>query len=704
MSDSLRFELLKWQQKVFSDPTRFKVVVAGRRCGKTRMSAVSLLVKAMECKHTDATILYVAPTFQMARTLMWNLLLVLGDPIIKKSNVNDGEITLLNNVIIRIRGADNPDSLRGMKLYYVVCDEFKDVKPATWELILRPALSDLKAGALIIGTPEPGESLFREYFDLGDSETDPEWRSWHFTTLDNELIDPKEIEAAKRSMSTFAFRQEYMASFDTMGADVFKEEWFRTSAEPRGGDYYIAVDLAGFEDVSDPNKKKHLDDTAIAVVKVTDDGHWWVKKVEMFRKDVRETAVRILMNIRTYKPICVGIEKGSLQRAVMPYLTDLMGKNNLYCHVEAIPTSSNSKENRVIYALQGLFEHGRIKFSDTEDHTKLKTQLLMFPSKKAHDDGCFPADTPIITLDGVKPIVQVTRDDYVLTRNGYRRVLKAWCRGTKEIITRFGITATPDHQIWTENREWVRLDSLSNDDILLVAQPVRSTSCDSQSYSTVGGSIDTQTQNNPTTENTTLLTPDGKLPRSCYIGRSGSFITGQFQMGITSTTLTGTQTTTISETLSASQKLPTWWSIEKLPSLEVEHRSILNDLQSNENLQRLGMLRQKVESGIDNTLYEVLQKSSQNNPVSSVGQCTGQKSIAQGCAAKSVSGSEQTSCSVSAMPVYDLMVEGNHEFFAYGVLAHNCDALSMIAHLHTTIYGDADPVEEYQVLDEVVGF
>ena len=382
----LRFEMLRWQREVFADKTRFKVVVAGRRCGKTRGSAVMLLIKGLECTAGDATILYVAPTYGMAKVLMWDLLNTLGEPVIKKSNVNDGEITLVNGVKIRIRGADNPDSLRGMKLGYCVVDEMKDIKNTVWELIIRPALSDLQAGALLIGTPEPGESLFRDYFDLGMSEVDEEWRSWHFTTLDNELISPKEIEAAKRSMSTFAFKQEYLASFDSMGSDVFKEEWFKTGEEPKDGDWYVAIDLAGFEDVSDPNKKKHLDDTAIAVVKVTPEGKWYVKKVDGFRKDVRETAVRILMAIRTYRPICVGIEKGSLQRAVMPYLSDLMNKNAIYTHIEAIPTSSSSKENRVIYALQGLFEHGRITFSKDEDHSKLKDQLLMFPSKKAHDD------------------------------------------------------------------------------------------------------------------------------------------------------------------------------------------------------------------------------------------------------------------------------------------------------------------------------
>ncbi|MEK0076792.1 hypothetical protein, partial [Bordetella pertussis] len=76
------------------------------------------------------------------------------------------------------------------------------------------------------------------------------------------------------------------------------------------------VDPAGFEEVADPTKKKHLDNTAIAVVIVDDLGKWWVRKVEYGRWDVRETATRILMAIRTHKPMMVGIEKGSLQRAL----------------------------------------------------------------------------------------------------------------------------------------------------------------------------------------------------------------------------------------------------------------------------------------------------------------------------------------------------------------------------------------------------
>lgn len=389
---NLNFNLLRWQERLFQDKTRFQVVVAGRRCGKSRFAIIKTLVKGMECPDKTGAVMYVAPTQSMARVLCWDLLNQLGAPVIASVNIANSEIRLVNGVKIYVRGADNPDSLRGMKLYYAVLDESKDFKDDVWPFIIRPALSDMKGGALMIGTPEPGESQFRDYFELGKSGEDPEWMSVHLTTYDNELIDPKEIEAAKRSMSTMAFRQEYLADFDTSVTDIFRPEWFKYGPEPKDGAYYMAVDLAGFSDVSDPNKKRSLDETAIAVVKITDDGRWWVKKVDGFRKDVRETAVRILMAMRTYKPVMVGIEKGSLMRAVMPYLSDLMRKNSIYLHIEPISTSGSTKKgsdaiaNRVIYNLQGRFEHGRIVFSQDEDHSELIKQLLVFPSKKAHDD------------------------------------------------------------------------------------------------------------------------------------------------------------------------------------------------------------------------------------------------------------------------------------------------------------------------------
>lgn len=387
MADALNFKLLRWQKEVFAAPNRFKVVVAGRRCGKTRMAIVDSLVKGLSCPVGDAGVMYVAPTQGMARVLCWDLLMELGHKVIVKSNVNNSEVTLVNGVKIYVRGADSPDSLRGMKLFHCVLDEMKDMKPQVWEMIVRPSLSDLRGSALFIGTPEPGDSLFREYYERGISGKDSEWGGWLFTTYDNELISREEIEAAKRSMSTIAFSQEYMASFQTMGENIFKESWLLYSdVPPKQGDTFIAVDPAGFEDVSDPNKKKHLDNTAIAVVTVDDAGKWFVRKIEFGRWDTRETATRILLAIRSHKPMMVGIEKGSLQRALMPYLTDLMRKNGVYAHIEAISIGGGSKTNRITYNLQGLFEHGRITLNSREDWFQFKKEYVSFPSPKTHDD------------------------------------------------------------------------------------------------------------------------------------------------------------------------------------------------------------------------------------------------------------------------------------------------------------------------------
>lgn len=382
---SLNFQLLKWQQEVFGSKKRFKVVAAGRRCGKSRLSAVTLLIEALNCPEGSA-VMYIAPTLGQARSIIWDLLHDLGRPVIKASHVNNLEITLINGRKILVRGADNPDSLRGMSLTYVVLDECAFVKQDVWEKIIRASLSDKKGRALFISTPS-GRNWFYDLFQLGQEEDD-EWKSWHFTTQDNETIDPKEIEAAKKTLSSFAFKQEYLSSFTTQGADIFKEEWIKRGEEPQWGSWYIAIDCAGFEEVerAASASKKRLDESAIAVVKVTDDGKWFVKEIEHGRWDIRETAVRILMKIREYRPMMVGIERGMAKNAVMPYLTDLMRKNNIYAHIQTLTHGNRKKADRIIWSLQGRFEHGRIILNADENWDEFIDQLLMFPTAGIHDD------------------------------------------------------------------------------------------------------------------------------------------------------------------------------------------------------------------------------------------------------------------------------------------------------------------------------
>jgi phage terminase large subunit-like protein len=383
---TLNFSLLKWQQEVFKDKHRFKVVAAGRRCGKSRLSAVSLLIEALNCPE-GSSVMYIAPTLGQARTIIWDLLHDLGRPVIKSSHVNNLEITLVNGRKILVRGADNPDSLRGVSLVYVVLDECAFIKIDVWEKIIRAALSDKKGRAMFISTPS-GRNWFYDVFKLGQEGSDEEWKSWHFTTADNETIDPKEIENAKKTLSSFAFKQEYLSSFDTAGSDIFKEEWFKLAAEPDFGSYYVAVDLAGFEEVGKNanSTKRKLDETAIAIVKLKENGDWWVHSIEHGRWDIRETAVNILKVIRDFQPSALGIERGALKNAVLPYLNDLMRKNNIYAHIHDLTHGNKKKADRVIWSLQGRLEHGRITFNEDEDWDEFLDQLIMFPTAGVHDD------------------------------------------------------------------------------------------------------------------------------------------------------------------------------------------------------------------------------------------------------------------------------------------------------------------------------
>jgi phage terminase large subunit-like protein len=386
----LNFALLKWQQTVFKDDHRFKVVAAGRRCGKSRLSAVTLLIEALNCPEGSA-VMYIAPTLGQARTIIWDLLHDLGRPVIKSSHINNLEITLVNGRKILVRGADNPDSLRGVSLTYVVLDECAFIKQEIWEKVIRASLSDKKGRALFISTPS-GRNWFYDIYKFGQEDkegiVDEEWKSWHYTTQDNETIDPKEVEAAKRTLSSFAFKQEYLSSFDNAGSDLFKEDWFKLAKEPQYGQYVVAIDLAGFEEVGKNAgaAKKRLDESAIAIVKLEDNGNWWVHKIVHGRWDIRETCVHILKSIRDYKPIAVGIERGALKNAVLPYLNDLMRKNNIYAHIQDLTHGNKKKTDRVVWSLQGRMEHGRVSFNIEEEWGEFKDQMIMFPTAGVHDD------------------------------------------------------------------------------------------------------------------------------------------------------------------------------------------------------------------------------------------------------------------------------------------------------------------------------
>lgn len=380
----LNVQFTPWQAEVWDNPSRFKVVAAGRRCGKSYLAAWALLINALQAER--GWTFYVAPTQGQARQIMWRILLELGHPVIKKSHINNLDIELINGQTIGLRGADRPDTMRGVSLNYLVLDEYADIKSETWEEVLRPALSDMKGQALFIGTPK-GRNWFYDLYAYASLNEDPEWSAFHFTSYDNPFLSADEIDAAKRSMSSHAFRQEFMASFEAKGSEMFKEEWVTVVDDSNmEGDYYVAIDLAGFQDVSKKrSKNSRLDNTAIAVVKVGESG-WFVENIVYGRWTLEETARKIFEVVRDYKPISVGIERGIAKQAVMSPLTDMMKRQGFFFRVEELTHGNQKKTDRIMWALQGRFEHGLITLNKGEWNSRFLDELFQFPDPLTHDD------------------------------------------------------------------------------------------------------------------------------------------------------------------------------------------------------------------------------------------------------------------------------------------------------------------------------
>lgn len=234
-------ELTGPQADVFESDARFRVLIAGRRFGKTHLSAVELACAAIE--RPRSVCWYVAPTYRMAKEIAWDAIkrIVPRSHIARKPNETELSVDLLNGSRIALKGADNPDSLRGLGLNFVVADEFAMLDPTLWQTVLRPALADRQGRALFVGTPMGYNWAYDAY--LKGVKNEPDWRSWSFTTLQGGNVPPDEIAAARASMDARIFRQEFEASFETLHGRVY--DVFSRLQSPLGNVDSGIVDTGG---------------------------------------------------------------------------------------------------------------------------------------------------------------------------------------------------------------------------------------------------------------------------------------------------------------------------------------------------------------------------------------------------------------------------------------------------------------------------
>jgi len=200
------------QATVFQCDQRFRVLVAGRRFGKTFLALVELCQAAWA---PGRLAWYVAPTYKQAKRIAWKALKKMTQPYwATQPNETDLRIELMWGGTICLRGADNYDSLRGDGLDFLVLDEYASIASEAWTAVLRPALADRQGRALFIGTPQ-GFNHFHELFE--SAEARPDWKTFQFTTAEGGNVPLGELESAAQELDERTYRQEFEARFETLG-------------------------------------------------------------------------------------------------------------------------------------------------------------------------------------------------------------------------------------------------------------------------------------------------------------------------------------------------------------------------------------------------------------------------------------------------------------------------------------------------------
>ena len=226
MEEILDIELEYCPRSVFEDfhdrTQRWAVVVAHRRCGKTVACINDLIFRALTDGKDNARYAYIAPYHAQAKSIAWDYLLRFAEPVMAKANQSELWVELINGAKIRLFGADNPDSLRGLYLDGVVLDEYADMRPRMWGEIIRPLLADRLGWAVFIGTPK-GHNAF---YDVYNNATKND--SWYVKTLrasQTKLLPDSELKDAFQSMSEDQYLQEFECSFEAaiIGAYYGKE-------------------------------------------------------------------------------------------------------------------------------------------------------------------------------------------------------------------------------------------------------------------------------------------------------------------------------------------------------------------------------------------------------------------------------------------------------------------------------------------------
>lgn len=310
-----------WQRECarLSAGLRFLVLVLHRRAGKTELALKKLLDAAMKNTLPDPLYVYAAPFRNQAKTLVWDRLKTMTKVMAETGHatIQESELSvrfLHNNALVRLGGADNPDSWRGITLDGCVLDEPGQMKHEVWEEVLRPALSDRKGWAWFTGTPKGINFFSHLFFTMSKL---PGWGKALYTVYQTDALDPNEVAQVKLEQSEQTFAREYLCDFSAAGEDQLMS---LTDVEVAAQRVYQESDVAHAAKVMGVDPARFGNDRSVVMKR---QGLQVFDPVAYRSLSTMDLAGRVGMHIDQWKPDTVFVDVGGMGAGVVDRLIQL---------------------------------------------------------------------------------------------------------------------------------------------------------------------------------------------------------------------------------------------------------------------------------------------------------------------------------------------------------------------------------------------
>lgn len=239
------------QRPIIESDARFRIIRAGRRFGKTKISAREIVRSAIT--QPGSMNWWVSNRWKNTRRGYRNVVKMIPPELLAKPAPMDTSPELIlrfkNGSSIEFYSGESPDSMAGEGVDFVVVDEAALIRDAAWQQLIRPTLMDSGGKALIISTPR-GKNWFHDIWHRGDDPDEPNYESWHFTSYDNPYLQHDDIDEAKRTLPAIIYAQEIEAEFVDNAASIFQlpeGTVLHELADPRGH-VCVGIDLADKND------------------------------------------------------------------------------------------------------------------------------------------------------------------------------------------------------------------------------------------------------------------------------------------------------------------------------------------------------------------------------------------------------------------------------------------------------------------------